>query len=107
MVLVMAAWACQDSSVECEVSEEHLKGDISQVFPYVILGSRREIFVGEIDLEVVTAWMVSETMNLDEILKSEKNERNKGLWVGAVKSAFVLGAGGGRKHPPQKKTDKE
>lgn len=46
------------------------------------MDSRREVFAGEIDLGVVTKWVVSENMNLSEIiLQSVKNERKKGLWV--------------------------
>lgn len=45
---------------------------------------------------IVIDWVVSETMNLDEIiLKTIKNERSEGQWDETVKNTDILGAGRG------------
>lgn len=67
------------------------------------MDSRREVFVGEIHLEAVIEWVVSETMSLDVILKSVKNERSRGPWDGALKNAYIFRTGGGRKPPKRQK----
>ena len=40
---------------------------------------------------------------MNVILKSIKNERIKGPWKGAVKSAYILGSSRGRKPPKDRK----
>lgn len=56
---------------------------------------------------VVIEWMVSESMNLDEIiLKTIKNERSEALWDEAMKNTYILGAGrGGEPWRGQKRGD--
>ena len=40
---------------------------------------------------------------MNVILQSIKNERSKGPWNGAVKSAYILGSGRGRKPPKDRR----